>query len=118
MNKGMEAARLIKLGWRNKDIVKRIGINEKTVSQIRSAGGYERFLALRREKYREYSKSIGTFQRPSTGKRQYTYDPAAIISAVDAGKSYAEVARLFGIASRNVVAGVMNRRPEARGTNT
>mgnify|MGYP003321593862 CR=1 FL=1 len=39
-----------------------------------------------------------------------------VIAAVDAGMTYAEVAKKFGLKSRNVVAGIINRRPEGRAT--
>lgn len=49
-------------------------------------------------------------QKEQTAKR---YEP--IIAAVDAGLTYAAVARKFGLKSRNVVAGIVSRRPESRG---
>ncbi len=40
---------------------------------------------------------------------------APIIVAVDAGKSYTQVAKEFGLQSRCVVAGIMHRRAESKG---
>jgi len=69
-----------------------------------------KYLAENRERVRErYARMPKSdFMSRNDARNQ------EIIAAVDAGKMYKQVAMEFGLSSRNVVAGVLHRRAEAR----
>jgi predicted Rdx family selenoprotein len=114
MTKGEQAEKLIREGWRNIEIVKELGITDKYVSVIRNAGGYAAMLQDRRDRWNLWARRNGLPSgRHRSNKRAFTYDADKIRALVDLGFSYRQAAKAFNV-TKNVVAGVMNRRPEAR----
>lgn len=114
MTKGEQAEQFIREGWRNVDIAKELGITDKYISLIRNSGGYDAMLKYRRDRWNDWARKQGISSGKNKGsKRAFVYDANKIRALVDSGFSYRETANMFNV-TKNVVAGVMNRRPEAR----
>lgn len=121
MTKLEQVRRLLDAGLSTADIIKATGFRARDVYTLA-------WCVRNPEKYKaRYIRSGARFRAKERAARIAAGRPsrdeiiaeaekrnAPIIAAVDAGYSYSEVARQFGLKSRNCVAGVMSRRPEAR----
>lgn len=109
MTKGEQAEQMLGEGIDRQAIANKLRCTEHYVYLIEHYGGHEGLLAYVRERWRVTAPE----GRNNGSQKMYDYDPAKIIAAVDGGLSYGDAAKKFGL-TRNVVAGIMNRRPEAR----
>jgi hypothetical protein len=102
------------------DIAARLGCVLGYVRSVKNAGGYDAYLALNRASSKRWSRAHGCAPRGSTShlaKRPRSLPLPKypeVIAAVDAGMTFSEAARKFH-SSRGVIAGILKRRPEARG---
>lgn len=99
-----------KAGMNKEEIAHSLGIK---VSSVKNYSWTARNWERKRARAERLRRSRGV--RPITDIVREDKVRATIIAAVDAGLSYAAVARKFGLKSRNVVAGIVSRRPESRG---
>lgn len=106
---GHQIDRLLNAGWECREIAAHLRCRLHYVQDIKSCGGYSARLVRTRDGARRRRG-----HRPREELRIRTAAAhAPIIAAVDAGMTYADAARVFGLKSRNCVAGIMSRRPEA-----
>ena len=106
--------RLIKEGKSTREIVRLTGCDSNYASIIRSYGGWEARNAAQRDAARAGAKARGNGYIQAERNAAARQRAAPIIAAVDAGLTYRQAAKKFGLVSRNAVAGIMNRRPEAQ----
>ena len=111
-HKGRRIERLLRQGWRQCEVVALTGYTWSYVNQIARYGGYDAFKAenLRWQAAKRRCAGVPVGPYRGGGKRSHVVDPAKVIAAVDAGLSYGQAAQKFGLRSRNVVAGMVNRR--------
>lgn len=103
---GPQIDALLSQGLNSHVIAERLGCPLHYVSSIKRFGGWDaRKKHMNANRWR-WRRSTGS-KRPDLIEKY-----APIIAAVDSGLSYSQVAKKFGI-TRNAVAGIMNRRPEA-----
>lgn len=118
MNMAERALALRKKGYSYDQIATITGLSRNSVDSTLWRARYP-------DKYREKQRARDNRRRRQRGSRlqaeiinQAIERAKPIIAAVDSGLSYSEVAKMFGLKSRSVVAGIVHRRPEARGANT
>lgn len=99
-----KAMKAIEAGERTMAIARRLGCSPSLVSHLRRHGSIE---ARNRDTLEQRRKRHPPRPRPQNPLRN------SIIADVDAGLTYTQVARKYGLASKNVVAGILHRRPEA-----
>ena len=115
MRKYEQVAILMERGLSVEDIMREMGVSRSVVHSLchyaRHTEHRRRYNRAHDEKWR---RKMGLLTKEE--RRQALEEKnRPIIEAVDAGLSYTQVAQKFGLKSRCVVAGIMNRRPEARG---
>lgn len=108
MSKAQQIEALLAQGLGPAEVARRLGIHASSVSRVK-VHGYAGALKYDAELRRRRGGRSRSEQRASTLAKN-----APIIAAVDAGMTYAAVAEKFGLKSRNVVAGIVNRRAEGR----
>lgn len=107
-------------GLGRQEIAQRLGIAVGTVANCLYRWRHpDQHLRIHRDNQRRRYAGKARSEGVPQGKhrqgsaRAYGRDDAAILHDFDSGMSFSEVAKKHGV-TRNVVAGIVNRRPEAR----
>lgn len=115
MKKYEQVAELLERGSSVDDIMREMNISRQAVHSLT-------YFIRNKDKRRQDNIERNRLRRRKLGmlpwderSRLCAEKHRPIIEAVDAGLSYRQVAEKFGLKSRNVVAGIVSRRPEARG---
>lgn len=110
---GPQIDAMLKQGIPSRVIAERLGCRLKYVYEIKSNDGFRGLLERKKRVPSYLALRSQAGQRWALRRAKINAQHAPIIAAVDRGLSYTQVAQKFGLKSRSVVAGIVNRRPES-----